>query len=49
MVFKETADIPYWYLAGIVSFGREGCGNKTPGVYTRVANFLEWIADNIRD
>ncbi|HEX8084870.1 MAG TPA: serine protease [Solirubrobacteraceae bacterium] len=33
-------------LLGIVSFGR-GCGRRgTPGVYTRVAAFDDWIAQN---
>ncbi|XP_060523287.1 serine protease persephone-like isoform X2 [Cylas formicarius] len=29
-------------IVGIVSYGA-GCGGKTPGVYTRVSRFLNWI------
>lgn len=32
-----------YYLAGIVSVGT-GCGNEfIPGIYTRTANYLDWI------
>lgn len=30
------------YIAGITSFG-VGCGSESPGVYTRVASYLDWI------
>jgi len=35
-----------WYLAGIVSYGPEECGlDGFPGVYTRVAQYRDWIKE----
>jgi len=40
---------PYWYCAGIVSFGPSPCGKEGwPGVYTRVSAYTDWISQNIR-
>ncbi|XP_050079401.1 CLIP domain-containing serine protease B4-like [Anopheles maculipalpis] len=37
-----------WYLIGVVSFGPQKCGTAgIPGVYTNVADFVDWIQDNI--
>ncbi|XP_017012971.2 serine protease easter [Drosophila takahashii] len=37
------------YLAGIVSIGREHCGQKQiSGIYTRVSGYMDWIESTIR-
>ncbi|XP_055545836.1 serine protease easter-like [Wyeomyia smithii] len=45
-----TADSksPYWYLAGLVSFGPTPCGQQGwPGVYTNAAKYVGWIESNL--
>ncbi|XP_067622036.1 serine protease easter-like [Eurosta solidaginis] len=38
-----------YFLVGVVSFGPSPCGQVGfPGVYTRVASFLEWIQNTTR-
>lgn len=34
------------HVVGIISFGI-GCGTEYPGVYTRVANYLDWIESHV--
>ena len=42
--------VPYWYLAGIVSYGDDKCKSDVfPGVYSKVYNYLQWIESKIRD
>ncbi|XP_017156554.1 serine protease easter [Drosophila miranda] len=37
------------YLAGVVSFGREECGQtEFSGVYTRISSHMDWIEQTIR-
>ncbi|XP_055906475.1 serine protease 7-like [Eupeodes corollae] len=44
MVFKHK-----WAIEGIVSYSR-GCGlENLPGVYTRVAEFENWIVSNLKE
>ena len=37
----------FWYQVGLVSFGPAPCDASIPGVYTRLAGYVDWIADTI--
>lgn len=40
---------PKYYFLGVVSFGAKHCGeSSTPAVYSRIAEYLRWILDNMR-
>lgn len=46
---NSTEHRPYWFCAGIVSFGPSICGlDGWPGVYTNVPSYYNWIRGNIR-
>ena len=36
-----------WFLIGVISFGTKECAVGKPGVYTKVASYLEWIEKNM--
>ncbi|XP_063709466.1 serine protease easter-like [Culicoides brevitarsis] len=45
----EEGEQPYWYLAGMVSFGPKPCGMKGwPGVYTKISEYIEWIEAHVK-
>lgn len=48
LLFQEENDQKRWMIAGIVSWGR-GCGDYTPGVYTNVRHYMDWIGKRILD
>ena len=42
---QNFVDDNRYEAVGIVSFGSIKCDSSTPGVYTRVSEFLPWIKD----
>lgn len=49
-VDRTDRRLPYTYLAGIVSRGPRTCGTASfPAIYTRVNQYLDWIAKHLKD
>ncbi|CRK86963.1 CLUMA_CG003753, isoform A [Clunio marinus] len=50
MEHYESGPIPYYFLAGIVSYGPKNCGTEdVPGVYTRVSKYVDWIQSKLEN
>ena len=47
LIYREFTDEP-WHQIGLVSFGTSICGKGVPGVYTRVAEYMDWIESKLR-
>lgn len=49
MHYYVDGDLPYWYIAGVDSYGAVDCGGGFPGVATKIVGdgILEFIAENI--
>nr|QFZ95602.1 serine protease 3 [Lasioderma serricorne] len=46
---NQKGDTPHWFVAGVVSFGPTPCGYENwPGVYTKVAEYVNWIVGKLR-
>jgi secreted trypsin-like serine protease len=45
---KTSDNGKFIFLAGIVSYGNTNCGKAGfPGVYTKVAGYMDWINSNL--
>lgn len=39
----RTTDVTAYSIVGVTSFGPSICGGSTPGIYTRVDKYVDWI------
>ncbi|CAF4799253.1 unnamed protein product [Pieris macdunnoughi] len=49
MIKDFYKDVSRYVQYGIVSHGPKRCGSDTPGFYTDVTKYINWILDNITD
>lgn len=47
--FNRSDPTPTWYLFGVTSFGALDCASYGNSVYTKVAKYVDWIENVIRD
>ena len=48
MLSNELSPLKRYSVIGITSFGVQCADANFPGVYTRVDNYLDWIAQNLQ-
>ncbi|GJQ74215.1 CLIPB9 [Trypoxylus dichotomus] len=49
LMSASSSDNSQYYVEGVVSYGATRCGTEgTPAIYTRVADFLDWIQQNVK-
>lgn len=48
-LMKQIGEQARFYVTGVVSFGPKVCGEKLPGVYTKVEYYYKWIAQKIAE
>lgn len=47
-IYRIGKKVPFYYLAGVISFGK-GCGVKGyPGIYTSVGSYMPWIKSKLK-
>lgn len=45
---RSSEHIKYWLLLGVISGGQHECAAQAiPGIYTRVAHYMDWILLNL--
>ncbi len=47
VIGQETTDGPM-YLVGVVSSGTSECGIGQAGIYTRMAEYEEWLREHLK-